>query len=449
MELEMQLRQNLVLSPQIIQSMEILQMNVQELSEYIDRILLENPVLERDDGKEPIEHVQRRLEWLEASDNQNRIYHVQDGEGVDPVSTIPYVDEIDLSGHLRSQLEDLDLDQDTYRAAVVITQSLNTSGYLDESLEELAAESRISKKQLAKALDIVQKLEPAGVGARDLSECLCLQLKRIGKTGLPMTLAKEYLEDIAKNKYNYIAGKLNRTQKDVRIAVEIIRSLDPRPGTAFTKCGVPEYVVPDLIVTDCLDRFEIYTQDSVFPTMHVSQYYLELMKSSDDENVKKYLSQKLTQARWIIRSIEQRQSTLMACARELVDIQSEFFRQGPGHMRPMLLSTIADRIDVHETTVSRAIRGKYIQCACGVFPMSYFFSRAVAAHNLPVGAVSLDMAKVMIKRLIDDENRKKPLSDQKICEILAERGVDISRRTIAKYRTDMGIASSSARREQK
>ena len=194
------------------------------------------------------------------------------------------------------------------------------------------------------------------------------------------------------------------------------------------------------------DHFEILSNDYYFPSLKVSSYYHQLMRSTDESQVKDYLTNKVRQAKWVVSSVEQRRSTLMACANCIVERQESFFRRGPGHLRPMTLADVAQALEVHESTVSRAVKDKYLQCAHGVFPLGYFFSRA-----LPTGSggdsVSAEQAKSAIKKLIAAEDKKKPLSDQKLCQLLSEQGIEISRRTVAKYRDELGISSTSGRKQ--
>lgn len=197
------------------------------------------------------------------------------------------------------------------------------------------------------------------------------------------------------------------------------------------------------------DHFELLTNDYFFPTLNISSYYSRMLKDSDDAEVKDYLMGKVRQAKWVVRSIEQRRSTLLQCAECLLALQEDFFRHGPGHLRPMSLADIAQKLGVHESTVSRTIRDKYIQCASGVYPLSYFFSRSLGSARVKAmgEAVSPDSAKTLLKKLIAEEDKRKPLSDQKLCELMAREGCELSRRTVAKYRDELNIPSTAGRRQ--
>lgn len=454
MELGLNLKQAQTLSPQMMQAMEILQMGSQELLEYIQETLQENPVLESEERRQPQESpedalLRRKLEWLESTDVQNRWYHQEDAQDLSDL-TVGAVGadpgEESLYYYLRSQIQFETLPKPLAAAVQCVLESLSGNGYLDDPIADLATHAGVDEKTVERAVELVQALEPAGVGARNLSECLCLQLTRRGETGLPLTIADRYLEAMSKDHYNLIARETGASREDIQAACKVIRSLNPRPGAGFAPREALGYITPDLVVVSFEDHFEILSNDYYFPSLKVSSYYHQLMRSTDESQVKDYLTNKVRQAKWVVSSVEQRRSTLMACANCIVERQESFFRRGPGHLRPMTLADVAQALEVHESTVSRAVKDKYLQCAHGVFPLGYFFSRA-----LPTGSggdsVSAEQAKSAIRKLIAAEDKKKPLSDQKLCQLLTEQGIEISRRTVAKYRDELGISSTSGRKQ--
>lgn len=449
MELGLTLKQTQTLSPQMMQAMEILQMGSQELLEYIEETLQENPVLDSEEHREEPEDVsllRRKLEWLESTDVQNRAYHQQDAEeGRDPLDmngSNPM--EESLYYYLKSQVRFEQLDPAVGRVADYLMESLDSNGWMDEPEADVAVRLGVKPAVVAEALKVLQSLEPAGVGARTLAECLRLQLERRGETGLAMTIVDRYLEAMSRDRYHQIAKETGASRTQVQEACQLIRSLNPRPGMGFSAREHLRYITPDLVVVNFEDHFEILTNDYYFPTLKVSQYYSQLYRETGDTQVKEYLNDKLKQARWVVRSVEQRRSTLMNVARCVVDRQERFFRQGPGHLRPLLLTDVAQELEVHESTVSRALKDKYLQCAHGVFPMGYFFSRGLGGAGEE--GVSPDRAKTRLRALIDGEDKKKPLSDQKLAERLAAEGVPLSRRTVAKYRDELGIPSTAGRK---
>lgn len=453
MELNMTQKQTQTLSPQMMQSMEILQMGSQELLEYIEEVVQENPVLEvedRYDRQDEISILKRKLEWLEATDPQNRYYHQQDTEvDSDPLSNYGFVTDEDenLYHYVLSQVQMLELAPELAACCAFLVECLDQNGWLDEPLETLAADAGQPLSRMEQALEIVQSLEPAGVAARNLGECLRLQLLRRheGDT-LALQIVDHWLDALSKNRYNLIARALEVSQEEVRTACELIRSLNPRPGTGFASRENLTYITPDVIVVSFPDHFELLTNDYFFPTLNISSYYCRLLKESDDAEVKDYLTGKVRQAKWVVRSIDQRRSTLMECAKCILELQEPFFRKGPGHLIPLSLADVAGRLGVHESTVSRSVKDKYIQCSMGVYPLSYFFSRSLG-DRAGGETTSPDFAKAMIKRLIAAEDKRKPLSDQKLCALMAQEGCELSRRTVAKYRDELNIPSTTGRRQ--
>lgn len=427
-------------------------MGSQELLEYIEEAVQENPVLdpeERYDRADESDQLRRKLEWLESTDPQNRYYHQQDTEEQDDrlgnYGTMEDQED-SLYYYVLSQLKALDLPPEVMAVGAFLVESLNGNGWLDESLEELAADSGYTVEALERGLAAVQDLEPAGVGARDLSECLRLQLiRRTPVDEVALRIVDSQLDALSKSRYGLIARELKVTQEEVRAACEHIRTLNPRPGTGFAARENLTYINPDIIVVSFPDHFELLTNDYYFPSLGISGYYTRLLKESDDPQVKDYLTGKVKQAKWMVHAIEQRRSTLMSCAGCILELQEAFFRQGPGHLVPMSLADVAERIGVHESTVSRAVKDKYIQCSMGVYPLSYFFSRGLG--NAGEESASPDAAKALLKKLIAGEDKRKPLSDQKLCERMSAQGCPISRRTVAKYRDELHIPSTTGRKQ--
>ena len=293
MELNLSQKQTQTLSPQMLQSMEILQMGSQEPLEYIEEAVQENPVLESEeayDKQDEFSVLRRKLEWLESTDPQNRYYHQQDTEEEDsPLKNYGTVDDDDenLYYYVLSQLRVLELEPEVMEAGVFLVESLNQNGWLDEPLEALAAACGCPEGVMERALEAVQSLEPAGVGARSLAECLRLQLvRRTPVNELAVAIVEGYLDALSKSRYGLIARELKAGQEEVRAACELIRSLNPRPGTGFAARENLTYINPDIIVVSFPDHFELLTNDYYFPTLNISGYYTHLLQESDDEQVK-------------------------------------------------------------------------------------------------------------------------------------------------------------------
>lgn len=456
MELDIHLKQTTSLSPQMLQSMKILQMGSQELLEYVETLIQENPALELEEPhkkQDEFNQLQKKLEWLESTDIQNRYYRCSPEEEDESGNSLEHCglqteEDDNLYFYVLSQLRLMELPLRLRRAAAFIVESLDGNGYLDEDTEKLTRRLKLSAGETERALKLVQSLDPAGVGARNLQECLLLQLdRREGNWGLARRIISEYLPLVGKNKYTQIAKELGSSPEAVQTACELIRSLNPRPGSGFAARENLIYINPDLFVVNFSDHFELLLNDYFFPTLHISGYYRALMKETAEPEVRKYLTDKVKQAKWVVRSIEQRRGTLLRCAACILERQESFFRQGPGHLVPMSLADVASMLKIHESTVCRAVRDKYIQCSSGVYPMEYFFSRALGSTQPGSGCHCPDSAKAMIKRCIGGEDRKKPLSDQKISELLRrQEGLDISRRTVAKYRDELKIPNASERK---
>ena len=442
MELSLELKLQQKISPQTIQSLEILQMGTQELQEHVERVLMENPTLELEPEALPKERSEllRKLEWLNSTDRQNRWYHHEDP--LDLSDTIPDPEHESLYDHLRQQINMSTLSPRLSLAVDCVLAGLDRNGYLDETTDELALRCGQSVDLISRAEQLVRSLEPAGVASRSLSQCLAIQLQRAGHSGLPLTIVRNHLEDLAQNHYHAISKSTGVSREAVQSACDLIRSLNPRPGSAYAPREAPGYIIPDLLVADTGGEPEIIVGDDFLPVLSISPYYRTLLTETDDDEVREYLADKVRQASHLITSIEQRKRTLLNCAQVILSRQAEFFR-GQGHLAPLSLADVASELNIHESTVSRAIKRKYLQCKQGVLPLSHFFSRALTGNE---EGVSAQMAKAAIRSLIDTEDKKRPLSDQKLCDLLAEQGISLSRRTVAKYRDELNIPSTQARR---
>lgn len=446
LEQKQQQKQSVALLPQMIQSMSILQMGIQELREYTEEILQENPTLEFPEAAEPAApyaDAVRRLEWLEANDCQNAYYHRQDEERDDGLANLGrYSDEEnDLSWYILSQFMMGDfLEPEVLKAIEFLVERLDANGFLDGDAAFLARSARMEQGVMERAIIELQSADPAGVGARDLAECLRLQLeRRSGDHRLAVAIVEGYLDELARGRYNQIARSLNASKEEVWTACDLIRTLNPRPGTGFAAQENLAYIIPDLEVVVKPDGMEISLNDTAVPRLVISDYYRKLLRETKDPDVQKYLTQKLGQAKWVIQGIDQRRSTLLRCAQYLAQRQEEFFRLGRGHLRPLTMRQVAQALDIHESTVSRTVKNKYLRCPQGVYPLGYFFT-----GSLGETASTQESAKVLLQRLIREEG--KPLSDQKLCEEMARQGCPISRRTVAKYREELHIPSAADRR---
>ncbi len=467
MSLKLEVTQKQTTSQHMIQSMEILQMNTQELEEYIENLALENPLIELPDigsSKTDMqqEDAQRKLDWLESTDLQNRVYYQQerDADNMEQNWHDKRDLEVELKDFLMSQLLIADYTSKEREIIEFLIESLDSRGYLVDDIFSIAKMFSVSEEVVLKLLKDIQSLDPAGVGARDLPECLLLQLERKPEASeAAKAIAKEYLDDLARNHLPNIAKKLQISIDEVLDACEEIRALNPKPGNSFSDREQLRYISPDAIVVKLENRFEILVNEYQYPNFTLNTYYMDLLKTTKDEETKKYLQTKAAQAEWVKNCIAGRTSTLSRVLHVLVEKQNDFFLYGSAYKHPLKLSDIAQELDIHESTVSRTLRGKYLQCSWGVFPLNYFLASAAAkgpAKKQPgtagrpmTGAEeekTPDQVKALIQKIVDEEDKKKPLSDQKICEQLEALGIQISRRTVNKYRTEMGIPDKSGRK---
>ncbi|HIR31924.1 MAG TPA: RNA polymerase factor sigma-54 [Candidatus Faecousia faecavium] len=426
----------------------LLQMSTVELDAYLTDLAQSNPVVELEEGFSdfsPDNKLLQKLRWLEENDYQNRFYRPAEEEFADPLdraSTSGGLEETLLRFLLR-QIDRLNLSPQTAAAARYLAACLDDDGYLRTPVEELANAGVLALPCLKEGLAVLQSLEPAGVGAATLSQCLTLQLERLGESGPVREIVSTYLEPLAKHHYRFIASQMGISLEQVQQCQRLIQQLNPRPGGDFEGCETVGFIQPDVIVTEEQDGFFVQTRRGQQPPFHLNAFYQELLDQSDDPHVLEYLSEKMRQATAILQAVEQRESTLQRCAQAIVDRQHAFFRQGPGGLLPLRMADIAQSLGIHESTVSRAVREKYLQCSMGIFPMSYFFSRSSAAPELSGSGAA---ARTRLRQLIDQEDKTRPLSDQKLCQLLTQEGYSLSRRTVAKYREEMNIPGTAGRR---
>ena len=414
--MELVQRQTQQLTQQTLQSLALLQMSTVELEAYVQELAQENPIIDleppRSEQEAPRDQeLFRRVKWLEDSDRQNRYYQRLDAEELDPLAQVGTDGGLEesLSNFLFRQIQQLDLDESAKQLLRYLSACLDEDGYFRIPLDELSRTSGISQRRLARTLELLRSLEPAGVGASSLSQCLELQLLRIHEEGPALAIVRDCLEELAKKHYHAISARLSISQEE---------EID--------------------------GHFTARLRNSDRPYFQINSYYRSLLTQSDDAQVREYLTLKLRQAENVLWAIGQRETTLLRCAQAIAGRQQDFFRSGPSALRPLRLSDIAQELEIHESTVSRAIRDKYVQCPRGVFPLRHFLSRRAAGESgAEVGSCA---AKELLRRLIREEDSTKPLSDQKLCTLLTEQGCPISRRTVAKYREELNIPSASGRK---
>ena len=445
MRQELNLTQTQKLSEKMIQSLQILQMNTQELEEYLKEKELENPLIELEEHSKWSEekpNFQKKLEWIAKSDEQNRVYYEDEQEEQKQEREFA-AEETELSKYVFSQLVPISktqLDSEIYEFLVY---SLDERGYLIETAKELAEKFSMPVEKMEGYINKLKKCDPAGVGAKDLRECLLLQLeRRENKNEIIDKVVKDYLVKVGKNQIPQIAKALKISIDEVVRACEEIRKLNPKPAQGFASRTHLKYLVPDVTVVKFKGYFEILLDETSSYSRTFSTYYLNLMKEDGASEVKEYLQEKYKQAQWILQCVDSRRETMMKICRILVEEQKEFFEKGTVYLRPLRMRELAEKAGIHESTVSRAIKEKYLQCSWGIFPMNYFFAQSVSVKENQ----TKDAVKKELQRIIEQEDKTRPLSDQKIVEKMQEEGICISRRTVAKYRGQMGIADAGGRK---
>ncbi len=446
-ELTIEQTQKLSMTPELIQAIQILQFNNQELVDYVQNELLENPVLEAekeyDTQEVDIREKIREADYEEESFKQWEYSPDED----DDYTYEQYVSEEDtLTDYLFMQLQFSNLKGKHAAIGKYIIEAVDDNGYLTASVEEIAKAVDAEIEDVEDTLNFIQTFDPAGIAARNLRECLIIQLAAKGLlTDEIEYIIENMLEDLADNKIAHIAKTLNMKNQEVQQIADLIKTLEPKPGRLFSSGETTRYVIPDIFVEKINDEFVVTNNDTSVPKLMVSSYYNKLSAEADkDEELNKYLNDRFNAAVWLIKSIEQRKQTIYNVASAVVKYQQDFFDKGEKYLKTLTLKQIAEEVGVHESTVSRSINGKYMQSPRGVFELKYFFPSGVSGGD---GAgVSSNSVKSIIKEIINGEDPRKPYSDQDMVEILKDKGIDISRRTVAKYREGMNILSSSKRR---
>ena len=457
--LQLKLGQSLTMTPQLQQAIRLLQLPLLDLSAQIQESLEENVMLEMEDLPDVPKtsaETTAEIETIRAEDSWqlSSMERIQDGgwngEGR-PISEFADESGQSLREHLLWQLK---LENFSPREALIgeaLIDSINDDGYLTAAPEDItdfiAAEAGVSIKEIEQALNKVQRLDPVGIGARSLSECIVLQLRQLEsatpRVELAISMATDFLPSIAAKEYGEIRRALRTSEEDFEVALALVKSCNPKPGLAVSPAA-PEYVIPDVFVRKIDGRWQVEVSASGIPRLSVNQQYAKLLRGSGDHAV---LRTQLQEARWLVRSLEIRNETLMKVATCIVARQREFLEHGDEAMKPLVLRDVAETIGMHESTISRVTTSKYMHTPRGVFEFKYFFSSHLSTVDGEDQSSTSVRAK--IRKLIGAENPAKPLSDNKIAALLADEGITVARRTVAKYREALRISSSSERTVRK
>jgi len=462
--LQFRLSQHLTLTPQLQQSIKLLQLSTVELNQEIERLLMENPILEREDGETEAAAAAPPAQSGEATQqeranettqpepredwdaDQAATWRGADDEEGDRTFVAP--DQPTLRDHLYTQLSLTNLDRRDRALLGMLIDALDEDGYLTQSLEDVAAllpeEAEADVEDLAIALRHLQNFEPTGVGARSPSECLALQIRAGGTDDpvrrLALAICEHHLELLASRDYARLKTATGASDDDLRAAQRLILSLNPRPGAAFASVET-RYVVPDVIVRKVRNVWRASLNSDALPKLRINRLYAQLAGSRSGG---KALASQLQEARWLIKNVQQRFETILRVSQAIVDRQRHFFEHGEVAMRPLVLREIAETLGLHESTISRVTTQKYMATPRGTYELKYFFGSHVATEA--GGAASSTAIRALIKQLVAAEDAQAPLSDARISQILGQQGIVVARRTIAKYRESLQIPPVNQRK---
>ncbi|MEJ4022344.1 RNA polymerase factor sigma-54 [Clostridioides difficile] len=441
--LELTQSQKLIMTTQLKQSLSILNMSKLELEEEIKREAENNPLVEVEKSGE--------INWEEYIKDMDRSRRLDRTEiSYNPDNEVNLENLVKYSSNL---YEDLKFQISLYKltdkeleVCEYIIDSLDEDGYLRTEEKVIVDTLKIDEELFEKCLISVQQLEPSGVGARSLSECLMIQMASLGiYNEILEEIVTKDLNLIANNKYKEISKKYNMSLQKCVELINIIKTLDPKPGRT---CSVEKsvYIQPDVTVEKIDDEFIVYLNEKDSYQIRINSYYKDILKNSQsDESAKEFIKERLNSATGLMKNIESRKTTILKIAEEIVKAQDEFLRKGTKYIKPLKMKDIAEKLEFHESTISRGVNGKYMLTPFGVYEFRYFFSSAIETENNEMA--SSTSIKKIIKETIKDENKKKPLSDDHISKLLKEKGINVARRTVAKYREELGIPSSSKRKE--
>jgi len=477
----MNLSQNLVITPQLQQAIKLLQLSRLELESQVRNELEENPILEEaevlreEDFQRTKEAEAQTGDSIETKVETSSNESVQDPQKQDEFEWESYLEtqhkapreashgneEImnyeniisstqTLHEHLYWQVKMTGFAEHEEKAADAIIAHIDDDGYLKVSLAQIAEEEKLEIEDLEDALSLIHEFDPPGVGARNLKECLLIQAKIIEEdTNDLVLLINSHLKDLEKKNYEAIAKGLNRSMEEVIEICKIIYAMEPKPGRSYAGNDI-QYVTPDVYVYKVGDDYVVSLNEDGLPKLKISNYYKNMLKGgnnpSGDQKATEYIQEKLKSAVWLIKSIHQRQRTIFKVTDSIVKHQKEFFEKGAGYLKPMILRDVANDIGMHESTVSRVTTAKYVHTPQGIYELKYFFNSGISSSGGGEDLAS-ESVKLKLKDLVAKEDPKKPLSDQKLVDLLKKEGIDIARRTVAKYRDVLRILPSSQRKK--
>ncbi len=451
LSLEQKLKLELEMNP-LLELDEEMEMELAEDMEQEEVLKLDSEDEEEDlDGEaetDAIEEFEKEeVDWEAILNDEDTYEFKMPRDDSAEVFERPEVAQTTLPEHLLSQLHMTDLSEEEIVIGEYIIWSINEDGYLTYSVEDIAENLDVDVEKVDKVLQVIQRFDPVGIGARSLQECLLVQLmEQENPNQIAVEMLQDHFDDFKNKRYEKIAKKMEVSLDEIREAIEEITKLNPKPGEGYVLFH-QNVIVPDLIVEKENGDFRIVMNDWNIPHLRINNSYKKLLldKKKSSKETRDYIRQNLESARWLINSIHQRRATIQRVMEAIIEKQRDFFEKGPDHLKPMILKDIADKIGMDISTISRVTNGKYVQTEYGVFELKHFFSERIKSDA--GDDVSNKKIKAMIKEIIENEDPSKPLNDQKIAEILKERGFNVARRTVAKYREQMMIPVSRLRRK--
>ncbi len=459
-----ELRQKVTLSPQVYQGLAILAMPIADLEMLVEAELLENPLLEVDEV-EPDEYDEAQLDersdpaeeeraWDEWLDLYDELDSVDMSTPRDPNQEATNTEEfvggiVSFDDYLNEQVGYQDLSEELLRASIAVIGSLDDDGFFIGECREIAALAGVSVDIAEEALRVVQQLDPPGVGARNFAEALEIQMAYLGlEEPVLQVIIRDHLDDVAANHFRKIARALRIDEDEVRRLVDILRTLNPRPAGAFSPGPAPGYIVPDVTLRRFDEDWLIIPNSESVPTLRVSPRYRAMLRSgsSADDDTRRYLKDKIRSAESFIKNVDRRKDTVTRITEIILEVQNDFFGNGKGPLRPLRLEDVAIELGVHLSTVSRGVTGKYMATPYGLFELKHFFSGGYRTKTgMDIASTSI---KQRLKEIVRDEDPDKPHSDQSLAALLSDEGVTVARRTVAKYREELHIDPSWARRRR-
>lgn len=476
--LDLRLTQKLVMTPQLQMAIKLLQLSRLELDQAINQELMENPVLEEspdiDDGelaaevaveeaiaKETAEQEanpvdpgsSETIRWDEyfsaiSNDGRDMGYAAGRDDDEQPSYERTLSQTQLLADHLQWQLRLTTYPDKEKALGLVIIGNIDDDGYLRVPLEELAEMTGVAVPEVEKVLGLIQQLDPPGVGARNLSECLLIQIRQLGLDGTPVeTIVRRHMPNLERKRYQVIAKDLKISFDKVLQAIKIIEGLEPKPGRPFYKDDV-YYIIPDVYIAKVGDEYAIFLNEDGMPRLRTNNYYRDMIKENGggDTATKEYLDERFRSAQWLIKSIEQRSKTIYKVAESILRLQRDFFGRGINYLKPMVLRDVAEDVGMHESTISRVTTNKYMHTPQGLLEFKFFFSSGLQSSE--EGGISSISVKEILRKIISEEDSKKPYNDQELVKILKSKGVDIARRTVVKYRSELSIPPSNLRKRE-